>query len=440
MAGELLQQVRVLNPHLGTDEIADVLIIEGILQTIQPNLTNWPEETLTRDCRGWVLGPGLVDLYSHTGEPGFENRETLATLRAAAQAGGFTRITILPDTDPPIDDPAVLSLLHQKLDRNPVQACQVQVWGALTQGAQGKQMTELRELAATPIVGFADGQPLQDLMLLSRALEYLHPIGKPIALGCRDRHLTGNGVMREGQDAIQSGLPGIPVYAETSALAAVLELVAATRTPVHLMRVSTARSVELIQAAKAQQLPITASTTWMHLLLNTQAVSGFNRNSSCLCPGFSHTPYDSNLRLDPPLGNPDDQKALIQAVEAGIVDAIAIDHTPHTYEEKTVAFADAPPGAIGLELALPLLWQGLVTSGRWSALTLWRALSVRPAQCLGTSLPDLVAGQPAELTLFDPQRTWTVSAQTLQSQSSNTPWLGQELTGQVVKTWPGLPL
>jgi dihydroorotase len=283
-------------------------------------------------------------------------------------------------------------------------------------------MTELAELAAdSGVVGFADGQPLDNLALLRRVLEYLKPIGKPIALWPCDRQLVGNGVMREGSYSVRFGLPGNPAIAETTALSAILELVTAIGTPVHIMRVSTARSVQLIGQAKAQGLPITASTSWMHLLLDTKAVSSYN----------------VNLRLEPPLGNPDDLAALRQGMRTGILDAIAIDHTPYTYEEKTVAFAESPAGAIGLELALPLLWQHLVETGEWSALELWRCLSTRPSECLQQTKSAIAPGQLAELTLFAPEQPWTVERQTLNTLSTNTPWLGQQLLGRVVKTWQG---
>lgn len=281
-------------------------------------------------------------------------------------------------------------------------------------------MTELAELAAAPgIIGFTDAQPIGSLALLRRLLEYLKPLGKPIALLPYDRQLVGNGVMREGSESIRFGLPGNPAIAETSALAAILELVAAIRTPVHIMRVSTARSVELIADAKQRGLPITASTDWMHLLLDTKAVSS----------------YDPNLRLEPPLGNSTDLAALRLGVRSGILDAIAIDHTPYSYEEKTVTFAEAPPGAIGLELALPLLWQNLVETGEFSALELWRSLSTRPSECLQLSPSAIAPGLPAELTLFDPQQPWNVNRQSLKSLSNNTPWLGKQLVGRVVTTW-----
>jgi dihydroorotase len=185
------------------------------------------------------------------------------------------------------------------------------------------------------------------------------------------------------------------------------------------MRVSTARGVELIAQAKQRGLPVTASTTWMHLLYNTNDLDN----------------YDPNLRLEPSLGNENDMQALIEGVRQGVIDAIAIDHTPYTYEEKTVAFAEAPPGVIGLELALPILWQRFVSSGEWSALELWRALSTNPQLCLGEKPINLSPGQPAEMTLFDPNATWTVNKQNLQSQASNTPWWDKEISGRVVRIW-----
>ena len=433
MTSELLQQVRVIDPVSGSDRSSsDVLIADGVIKAVAQQISDYPADTQIKDCRGLVLGPGLVDLYSHSGEPGFEERETLATLFAAATAGGFTRLNILPDTTPPLDNPAGLAKLQQQWQQvrgteafltglpGLTQIPQLCFWGAITLGVQGQQMTELAELAATSgVVGFADGQPLENLALLRRVLEYVKPLGKQIALYPCNRQLVGNGVMREGSYSIRFGLPGNPAIAQTTALASILELVAAIGTPVHIMRVSTARGVELIQAAKARGLPITASTTWMHLLLDTRAVSSYN----------------TSLRIEPPLGNPEDLVALRQGLRAGILDAIAIDHSPYAYEEKTVAFESAPPGAIGLELALPLLWQHLVEEKEFSALELWRCLSTRPTECLQHTPKPIAPGEPANLTLFSPQQPWTVENQTLQSRSNNTPWLGQQVNGRVVKTW-----
>lgn len=409
---ELLQQVRILDPVSGTDKTADVLIIDGYIKAVENQIYEFPSDIQMRNCHDLILGPGLVDLYSHSGEPGFEERETLESLQKAAIYGGFTRLAILPNTSPSIDNPASVAKLQKTSPR-------LVPWGAITQGVQGQQMTEIAELADAGVVGFADGKPIVNLVLLRRVLEYLQPLGKPIALWASYPELVGNGVMREGADSIRFGLSGNPVMGETSALAALLEVVAAVGTPVHIMRVSTARSVQLIEDARSRGLPITASTTWMHLLLDTEAIAS----------------YHPSLRLEPPLGTPNDRLALRRGIKQGIIDAIAIDHTPYTYEEKTVAFSEAPPGAIGLELALPLLWQNLVATGEFTPLELWRLLSTRPAECLQQTPPTINTGSPAELTLFSPQETWQVNINNLCSLSANTPWLGKELTGKILQTW-----
>ncbi|MEH2141476.1 dihydroorotase [Nostoc sp.] len=428
---ELLQQVRVIDPVSEIDELFDVLIADGYIQAVASHISEINSDTQIRDCQGLVIGPGLVDLYSHSGEPGFEERETLLSLLQAAAAGGFTRVSILPDTSPVIDNPALVAQLQQKRhgkmrEKEKINLAApasplplLHIWGAITLNIAGKQMTELADLASAGVVGFSDGKPLENLALLRGVLEYVQPLGKQVAFWPSDRQLAANGVIREGPDALRFGLPPIPASAETTAIAALLELVAAIGTPVHIMRVSTSRSVELIASAKAAGLPITASTTWMHLLLDTKVVKSYN----------------TSLHLDPPLGNPSDVVALRAGVRAGVIDAIAIDHTPYSYEEKVQAFAEAPAGAIGFELALPLLWQYLVETEEFTALELWRALSSSPAECLGQKVSAILPHQPAELTLFDPQQIWKVERKSLYTLSQNTPWLGQQLKGHIVQTW-----
>lgn len=417
MTQERLKQVRVLDPPSQVDRVADVLIDDGkIVDITEPGVSagSGGEE---RDCSGLVLAPGLVDLYSHSDDPGFETRETLASLTASAIAGGFTRLTLLPDTHPPLDNADGLARIKAQLP--PDLPLKVQAWGAMTQKLEGKQLVEYADLIQAGVVGFSDGQSIQNSILLRRLCEYLETESYPIALWPCDPALAGSGVIREGIDALRLGLSESPATAETSVLAALLEIVSETQVPVHIMRVSTARSVELIQTAKARGVPITASTTWMHVLGNSQSL---------------YT-YDVNWRLDPPVGNSQDQEALIQGLETGVIDAIAIDHHAYTYEEKTVAFSAAPPGAIGLELALSLLWQAFVTTKRWSPLTLWQRLSTSPSHCLGQTPPRVQVDQPAEMVLFDPQQSWSANAQTLKSLSQNTPWYGQSLTGRVIQTW-----
>ncbi|CEJ46694.1 dihydroorotase [Umezakia ovalisporum] len=415
---ELLQQVRVIDPTLEIDQIADVLIADNQIQDLATQITNITPHTQIKNCRGLILGTGLIDIYSHSREPGFEQRETLSSLLQAAAAGGFTRISILPDTCPVIDHPAIVAQLQQKNKPNP-NTPHLYIWGGITQNLAGKQLTELGDLAASGVIGFTDNQPWENLDIVQRALEYLQPTKKPVAFFASHSSLSPNGVMRESPEALRLGLPPIPASVETTAIASLLELVAATSTPVHIMRISTARSVELIASAKHRGLPITASTSWMHLLLDTKAIKTYN----------------TSLHLDPPLGNSSDVEALRTGVKERIIDAIAIDHAPYTYEEKVQAFAQSPPGAIGLELALPLLWQHLVETGKFTALQLWRALSTEPAKCLQQKPSAITPKEKAELTLFDPQKTWIVEQKNLHTLSTNTPWLGQELKGRVVKIW-----
>jgi dihydroorotase len=411
MNHQLFQQVKILDPIARTSRTGDILIRDGQIEIIL-DPTQIPAQVETLPGQHLILAPGLVDLYSHSGAPGHEERETLTSLLESARAGGFVRVNILPDTIPALDRSSSLisiDLQYHQIAPEIPNCPQLGYWGALTAGVEGKMMTELAELATTNIIGWADGLPISNLSLTSRLLEYLKPFNRPIGLYALDRELRGSGIARSGVDALRYGLPIDPISSETAALSAIIEIIDDIGTPVHLMRISTRRGVEIIADAKQRGIPITASTTWMHLIANTTDLKTYN----------------PNLKLSPPLGTPEDQIALIEGIKTGVLDAIAIDHTAHTYEDKTVAFGEAPAGAIGLELALPLLWQGLVDSGKLSAIELWQALSTKPAECLNQS-------PPGELILFDTQENWTVSIDTLKSISHNTAWLGQEIVGKVI--------
>ncbi|MGK7924181.1 MAG: dihydroorotase [Spirulina sp.] len=414
----LLQQVRVLDPIADGDRIADVWLKDGKIEAIEARIADISPETTIKNCENFILAPGLTDLYSANNDPGHEERETLSSLSKAALAGGFTRLTLLPNTVPPLETPAGLTFLQQRI---PVASPHLQFWGSLTQNLEGEKMVELAELADAGVVGFSDGKAIANWGVLRRLLEYARGLGKTIAIVPTSLQLRDNGVMREGLQSIQAGLPGDPVFSETAALAALLEIIAIVKTSVHIMRVSTARGVELIAEAKRRGLKVTASTTWLHLLLDTATMES----------------YDPSLRLDPPLGNRSDRVALADGVKSGIIDAIAIDHSPYTYEEKTVSFGEAPPGAIGLELALPLLWENLVLKGDWTGLQLWKALSMKPHTCLGQKPLSCGVGERAELVLFDPQKTWIANEETLFSQSTNTSWWHQEIQGKILCVWTG---
>ncbi|MFS8910177.1 dihydroorotase [Synechococcus sp. H60.3] len=421
-----LRGVRLLDPWQQRDEVTDVWLQQGRLRATQP--TGIPADIPRLDATGWVLGPGLIDLYAHSGEITNEElspgRETLTSLGAAALAGGFTQVGLLPA---PLPGTATFPVLNQpeqvgRYRRRPGDSRWLP-WAALSLEDKGETANPWGELAQAGAIGFATsfsstssaGSPV----LLRRALEYLRPWNKPLLVWAWDPTLAGSGSLYEGVWALRLGLKGIPTSAETAALARLLEVMrsVASPAPVHVMRLSQARSLELVQRAQTEGLPVTASTTWMHLLLAEEAV-------------LEHG-YDPNLRLLPPLPHVADREALIAGIRSGSL-GIATDHAPYTYEEKTLPFAEAPPGAIGLELALPLLWQNLVETGLLTALQLWSALSLYPARCLGLEPPCLDPG--SDWVLFDPAHTWTVSAATLRSHSQATSWLGKTLRGKVLHT------
>lgn len=417
----LIRQVRILDASApesshesdsrrdASRHIADVLIAADGSVRVDVSDRDLPNDVQVLDRSGLVLGTGLMDLYSTSGEPGFETRESVVSLTKAAQHGGFSKVGILPHTKPAIDRITTLDFWRnwRSQARSPLTP-ELMPWGAITLDCAGNQIADLAELAPS-VIGFTDAKPLANLMLVRRVMEYVKPMDKPLMLWAYDPNLAGSGVMHEGRWSLQYGLTGSWAAAETAALAALIELVALTGTPTHFMRISKARSVELIAAAKAQGLPITASVPWMHLWLEDRDLHS----------------YDPNLHLKPPLGSDTDRAALIAAVKSGTIDAIAVDHTPYTYEEKTVAFEVSPPGAIGLEFVLPVLWQELVVPGLLSATELWRSLSTGPARCLGIDNLALT-------TLFDPNLRWEVTTAAIASQAHNTPCLGKSIAGKVI--------
>ena len=409
----LFKQVKILDPYWsGSETFSDVMV--GSDRQIQVNFdsSQIPSEINSEinvyggDAQSsFVLGTGLVDLYSTSGEPGHETRETIVELTQAAGNGGFATVGILPNTQPAIDDIAALEFWRNvQKKHNDI----LQPWGAITKGLEGKQFTDMAELAES-VIGFTDSKPLTNLALVRRAMEYVKPLGKVIALFPQNPELAIGGVIREGKWSLQYGMTGYPAAAETSALASLIELVRLTKAPTHFMRISTAQSVELIAQAKNDGLPVTASTTWLHL---------------CHCDRDLGT-YDPNLRLSPPLGSEGDRLALIAGIKSATIDAIAIDHTPCAYEEKVVPFEVAPVGAIGLEFALAVLWQKLVVTGLLSDRELWLALSSNPAKCLNLPTPKLS-------TLFAPNHEWTANAQEIASQSRNSNYMGRSLIGKVL--------
>lgn len=412
---QLFQQIRMLNPDEGVDKVTDVLIEKNIIKEISPKIdVEENQYTDIIDGTGLIFAPALVDLYSNSSEPGYEERETLQTLAASAEAGGFSRVGILPNTQPAIDNMSMVSWFNTKTSGYQTI---FSVWGALTKNLAGNNVAELADLAEAGVIGFTDNRPHQNLQLIRKLLEYAQPFNLPVALVPNNLELSGNGVVRESRTSLRLGLRGNPDIAESVAIASLLEVASFTKTPIHLMRVSTARGVELIKQAKESGIAVTASVNWHHLLLTTEMIAS----------------YDPNLRFEPPLGTEIDRFALLTGIKNGTIEAIAVDHQPYTYEEKTVAFAQAPTGAIGLQLALPLLWQNLVVTGELSALQLWQSMSVNPLKCLQKPPLKLEIGKPSEFIVFAPQQTWQVTSSELKSLSNNTYWYNKQVQGKILR-------
>jgi dihydroorotase len=363
--------------------------------------------------------PGLIDLAVRLREPGHEHEGMLESEMAAAVAGGVTSLVCLPDTDPVLDEPGLVEMLKFRAEK--LHQARVFPLGALTRNLQGEILTEMVELTEAGCVGFSQAEvPLANTQVLQRALQYAATFDYTTWLRPQELHL-GRGVAASGPLATRLGLAGVPVAAETIALHTILELVAATGARVHLCRLSSAAGVALVRRAKEEGLPVTCDVSINSLHLTDNDIGYF----------------DSRMRLNPPLRQQRDRDALRQALADGTIDALVSDHTPVDEDAKTLPFAEAEPGATGLELLLSL---GLKW-GEESGVGLARSLAVltqQPAKVLGASLATLqgsagrlLEGGIADLCVFDPKAAWTVTPAALRSQGKHTPFSGYELTGRV---------
>jgi dihydroorotase len=374
------------------------VLLQGGNYVLNPSVV--PPAIEHKNSHSLVVFPALVDLYSRSGEPGFETRETLSSLKQCAYQGGFHRVGI--DPYQPIDRLGAVDYLRDYVPEPFL------LWGALLGGGK---LPEYRDFAQG-VIGFAHTKPLPDLLLLRRALEYLAPYQKPVVLVAQQADLA-TGVMSDGYDALQLGLEGIPAIAETIAVGSIIDLVRLTRCPVHILGITCRRSLTLLEQAKDEHLPITASVIWTHLVWNTSHIST----------------YSPHLRLHPPLPTPQDQIELIKALKTGTIDAIAINHAPYTYEEKMVPFEVTPPGTIGLQFAFSWLWTKLVKTGALTPLELLQIMQIKPAQILGISPPPAVF-----MLLLD--QPWQLNSATSLSLAENTILWEQTIENKVITPFP----
>ena len=410
-----IRGARVVDPASGREEAASVWIAGGRIAGVGAAPAGFrADETI--EAAGLVACPGLVDLSARLREPGFEYKATLESELRAASAGGVTTLACPPDTDPPLDEPGLVEMLKRRAWS--LDCARVHPLGALTVGLRGERIAEMAELTEAGCVGFFQGNaPLPDFATLLQTMRYAATFGYTVWLRPQDASLAASGVAHEGEVATRLGLAPIPVVAETIAIRTLVELMGVTGARVHLARISSAAGVALVAEAKAKGAALTCDVGIHHLHLCDRDIGDF----------------DAQCNLTPPLRDPSDRDRLRRALADGVIDAVCSDHTPIDDDAKQVPFAEAEPGATALELLLPLTLQW----GRESKLGLVETLGAvthRAARILGVPAGTLAPGAHADICLFDPSRSWVVQPQSLASQGKNTPFLGLELTGRVVRT------
>lgn len=414
----LLANARVVDPSRDLDQPGDVLIADGVIKDAGKNIraAGVPEGTEVVDCNGHVVAPGLVDMRAFIGEPGAEHRETLASASRAAAAGGVTTVICQPETDPPIDDPATVDFVLRRARDTAI--VHILPMAALTKRLEGNEMTEIGLLKAAGAVAFTDGlQSVMNAQVFRRALTYAADFDALVVHHTEDANLVGDGVMNECEYATRLGLMGVPKEAETVMLARDVRLVGLTEARYHAASITCAESIDVLRRAKETGLPVTASATINHISLNENDVGS----------------YRTFLKLTPPLRAEEDRAALVAAIKDGVIDVIVSDHNPQDVEVKRLPFADAEPGAVGIETMLPVALR-LMHDNSLSLLQLIHAMSTRPAQLLGISGGTLRAGSFADVILFDPDVPWVLDRASLKSRCNNTPFDEARLTGRVLRT------
>lgn len=435
----LIKNGRVIDPASGRDEIADVLVGNGVVLAVGvlsaaevtahlseagaalPSALTSGASFQEIDAKGFWVTPGIVDLAARLREPGYEYKATLESEMQAALSGGVTSLCCPPDTDPPLDEPGLVEMLKHRA--RTLDQARLYPLGALTSGLKGEVITEMAELAEAGCVGFSQAFfPLHDTQVLVRAMEYAKTFEFTLWLHPQDAALARGGVAHAGPVAGRLGLPGVPVMAETVALFTIFEAVRATGCRVHLCRLSSAQGVQMLRAARAEGLPVTADVSVHHLHFTDLDI------------GF----FDSNLRVDPPFRTQRDREALCLGLVDGTIDAICSDHTPVEDDGKLLPFAEAEPGVTALELLLPLslMW---AESQKLAPIELLRHLTESPRRVLGqsSSAVGLSPGAIADLVIIDPEHHWQCSPKVLLSQGKHTPFNGYELKGRVQATVVG---
>jgi len=411
----LLKGGRLIDPPTGRDEVLDILVHDGRIERTGAHLSASAAQVI--ELKGKIIAPGFIDMHVHFREPGYEYKESIASGCAAAAAGGFTAVCCMPNTNPPIDDESIVHFIHGRARVALGGLVDVYPVGAVTAGRKGEHLAPLAELAAAGAIAFSDdGEPVHDAELMRRALEYSAMFKKPIIQHAQDPALTKGGVANEGYPSASLGLPPMPRVGEEIMIARDIRLAEYTGGQYHAAHVSVAETLDHIRNAKAKGLHVTCEVTPHHFTLTDEALSTF----------------DTNTKMNPPLRTREDVEAMKSGLQEGVIDVIATDHAPHSYDEKEVEFAQAPFGIIGLETALGLAVTELVRTNVLSLYQLVEKLSTNPRQLLHLSPVAVAEGEQANLTLFDPAAEWIVDPSSFKSRARNTPFGGVRLVGKPV--------
>jgi dihydroorotase len=409
---------RVIDPSRNLDAKGSVILADRRIAAAGPEAdkATRPAGAEIVDCHGAIVAPGLVDMRVFLGEPGAEHRETFASAGNAAAAGGVTSIVTMPDAEPVIDDAALVDYISRRA--RDTASVRVFPTAALSKKLEGREMTEFGLLIEAGAVGFTDGRrSVMNALLMRRALTYAGDFGALVMHHPADAHLTGAGVMNEGETATRLGLPGIPREAETVILERDIALARLTGGRYHAAQISCAASLNIIRRAKADGIAVTCGVSINNLTLNENDIGA----------------YRTFFKLSPPLRSEDDRQAMVAGLSDGTIDVIVSSHDPQDVDTKRHPFAEAADGAVGLETMLPAAIR-LVHSGDIDWLTLFRALSTRPAEILGLEVGRLAPGAPADLVVVDPNTPWVLDAHDLHSRSKNSPFDGARFEGRVLRT------
>jgi dihydroorotase len=417
----VLKNGRVIDPASQTDRTADVLIVDGRIAGVAPNLSSPKAEVF--DATGLIVAPGFIDMHVHLREPGQEHKETVATGTASAVAGGFTAVACMPNTNPVNDNAGVTGFILAKAAE--ANLARVYPIGAVSRGQKGEQLADIAELKQAGCVALTDdGHPVSTAMLMRRALEYAGMFDLPIIEHCEEQTLKGDGVAHEGFHASALGLRGIPGECESIMASRDIALAELTQGLVHIAHMSARQTLDAVRYGKSRGARVTCEVTPHHFVLTDEMLG-------------APIAYDTNVKMNPPLREAADRDAMIAGLQDGSIDVIATDHAPHHADEKQVEFDRAPFGITGLETAVSLCLDRLVHAGVVSLPRLIELLSVNPARILRVPGGSLADGAPADITILAPDLRVTVDAKAMRSRSKNTPFDGWQLRGGVAATIVG---